>query len=231
MSAREVIMKIYDITMPLSRDLPTFPGDPRVQVEPVTRIARGDAANVSRIVMATHSGTHIDAPLHFDDRGVPVDHIPLTLLVGKALLVEIHGVRQIGRKELARLPIGGEERLLIRTGNSLLWDRPGFVEDYAHLTPDGVEYLLETGVRLVGIDYLSVEAFDGTGEIHRSLLGNGVVILEGLKLDGIPAGKYELICLPMKIAGGDGAPVRAILRGREEASGEFEPHSTRWPLS
>jgi arylformamidase len=224
-------MKIYDITMPVSSGLPTFPGDPRVQVEPVTRIARGDAANVSRIVMATHSGTHIDAPLHYNDHGAPVDHIPLTLLVGKALLVEIRGVRQIGRKELARLPIGSEERLLIRTDNSLLWERPGFSEDYAYLTAEGAEYLLETGVRLVGIDYLSVEAFDGSGDIHRLLLGNGVVILEGLNLDGIPAGSYELICLPLKIAGGDGAPVRAILRGRGEAGGEFEPHSTRWPLA
>lgn len=225
-------MKIYDITMPVSSALPTFPGDPRVTVEPVTRIARGDAANVSRITMATHSGTHIDSPLHYNDRGAPVDRIPLPLLVGKALLVEINGVRQIGRKELARLPIGGEERLLIKTGNSLLWERPGFIEDYAYLTADGAEYLLETGVRLVGIDYLSVEAFDGGGEVHRLLLGNGVVILEGLNLDGIPAGSYELICLPLKIAGGDGAPVRAILRGRGEAApGEFEPHSTRWPLA
>ncbi len=225
-------MKIYDITVPVSSDLPTFPGDPRVTVEPVTRIARGDAANVSRIVMATHSGTHIDAPLHYNDHGASVDRIPLSLLVGKALLVEIHGVRQIGRKELARLPIGGEERVLIRTGNSLLWERPGFIEDYAHLTADGAKYLLETGVRLVGIDYLSVEAFDGSGEIHRLLLGNGVVILEGLNLDGIAAGSYELICLPLKIPGGDGAPVRAILRGRGEAgAGGFEPHSTRWPLS
>ncbi len=226
-------MKIYDITMPVSSDLPTFPGDPRVQIDPVMRIGRGDAANVSRLVMATHSGTHIDAPLHYDDHGAPVDHIPLALLVGKALLVEIHGVRQIGRKELSRLPIGGEERLLIRTGNSLLWERPGFIEDYAYLTADGAEYLLETGVRLVGIDYLSVEAFDGAGLIHRLLLGNGVVILEGLNLDGIPAGSYELICLPLKIPGGDGAPARAILRGRGEAGRgeEFEPHSTRWPLS
>ncbi len=225
-------MKIYDITVPLSSDLPTFPGDPRVTVEPVTRIARGDVANVSRITMATHSGTHIDPPLHYNAHGASVDRIPLTLLVGKALVVEIHEARQIGRKELARLPIGGEERLLIRTGNSLLWERPGFVEDYAHLTADGAEYLLETGVRLVGIDYLSVEAFDGGGEVHRLLLGNGVVILEGLNLDGIAAGSYELICLPLKIAGGDGAPVRAVLRGRDGAgAGEFEPHSTRWPLS
>lgn len=225
-------MKIYDITMPVSSDLPTFPGDPPVTVEPVTRLARGDAANVSLITMTTHSGTHIDSPLHYNDHGAPVDRIPLPLLVGKALLVEIHGVRQIGRKELARLPIGGEERLLIKTGNSLLWERPGFIEDYAYLTADGAEYLLETGVRLVGIDYLSVEAFDGSGEVHRLLLGNGVVILEGLNLDGIPAGSYELICLPLKIAGGDGAPVRAVLRGRDgTAPGEFEPHSTRWPLA
>jgi len=226
-------MNIYDISVPVSGDLPTFPGDPRVELAPVTRIARGDSANVTRIVMASHSGTHLDAPRHYNDHGISVDHLPLTLLIGKALVADIRGVKEIGRHELARLPIGGEQRLLIRTDNSLLWDRPGFSDEYAGLTADGAQYLVEKGVRLVGIDYLSVEAFSGNGEIHRLLLGNGVVIVEGLNLDGVAAGSYELICLPLKLKGGDGAPARVVLRGRggEHGGEEFDPHTTRWPIS
>ena len=226
-------MKIYDITMPLSAELPVFPGDPPVSVEPVTRLARGDAANVSRISLATHSGTHIDVPRHYDDGGLTVDHLPLTLLVGNVLVVELHGVRQIGREELKRLPIKGEERLLLKTDNSSLWDQSGFHEEYAHLTEAGAAYLLEAGVRLVGIDYLSVERFDGGGEVHRLLLDNGTLILEGLNLDGVPTGHYELICLPLKIKDGDGAPVRAVLRSRASLTGgmEFDPHTSKWPLA
>ena len=226
-------MKIYDITMPLSAELPVFPGDPPVSIEPVTRLDRGDTANVSRISMATHSDTHIDVPRHFNDRGLTVDHLPLTLLVGKVLVAELHGVRQIGREELKRLPIKGEERLLLKTDNSALWDQSGFHEEYVHLTEAGAVYLLEAGVRLVGIDYLSVERFDGGGEVHRLLLDNGTLILEGLNLDGVPAGHYELLCLPLKIKGGDGAPVRAVLRSSESITGvtEFDPHTSKWPLA
>jgi arylformamidase len=226
-------MKIYDISVPVSAELPIFPGDPRIEVEPVTRLARGDSANVSRLLMATHSGTHIDAPSHYSDGGVSVDHLPLSLLMGNALLVEIRGVKQIGRHELARFPIRGEKRLLIRTDNSLLWEQPGFTEDYAFLTVEGAHFLLDAGVQLVGIDYLSVEAYSGTGEVHRMLLGKGVIILEGLNLEGVAPGGYELICLPLKIKGGDGAPARAVLRARggEKDGGEFDPHTTRWPIS
>ena len=226
-------MKIYDITMPLSADMPTYPGDPTVKIEPVTRIARGDAANVSCISMSTHSGTHIDVSLHYNDHGVSVDHLPLTLLMGSALVADLRGHTEIDAKALARLPLAGVERLLLRTDNSLLWDREGFYEEYAHLTKDGAAFLVEKKVRLVGIDYLSIERFDGDGEVHRLLLGNGTVVLEGLNLDGIEGGEYELICLPLKIKGGDGAPVRAILRSREElgeGSG-FDPHTSKWPLA
>jgi arylformamidase len=226
-------MKIYDITMPLSADLPTFPGDPQVLIEPVTRLDRGDAANVSRISMSTHSGTHIDVSRHYSDHGLSVDHLPLTLLVGKALVVELLGVREIGREQLKRLPLKGEERLLLKTDNSALWERQGFWEEYAHLTADGAEYLLEIGVRLVGIDYLSIERFDGGGEVHRLLLSHGTLILEGLNLNGVAPGSYELICLPLKIKDGDGSPVRAVLRSREEAAAgaQFDPHTSKWPLA
>jgi arylformamidase len=207
-------MKIYDISVFLSEDLPVFPGDPPVRIEPLTRLARGDAANVSRIAMSTHSGTHLDPPRHFNDHGISVDRIPLPLLIGPALVVELPEIKDITSSELARLPIRGEERLLLKTANSKLWSKPEFCGDYSSLTPDGARFLLETGVKLVGIEYLSIERFDGDGEVHRILLENGVVILEGLNLGGVAAGLYELVCLPLKIAEGDGAPARAILISR-----------------
>src|SRR6266567_4514306 len=214
-------MTIHDITIPVSPFTPTFPGDPPVRIDPVTRISKGDSANVSHISMSSHCGSHIDVSLHYNDHGVSVDHLPLTLLMGNALVADLRGHTEIDAKALARLPLAGVERLLLRTDNSLLWDREGF--------------LVEKKVRLVGIDYLSIERFDGDGEVHRLLLGNGTVVLEGLNLDGIEGGEYELICLPLKIKGGDGAPVRAILRSREElregsVSG-FDPHTSKWPLA
>jgi len=208
-------MKIHDITVDLSEELTVFPGDPRLRIEPVTALVRGDATNVSRISMSTHSGTHLDPPRHFNDDGLSVDQLPLSLLVGNALLAEVKGTKAIGRAELEQLPLRGAERLLLKTDNSRLWDLPGFSGDYSYLTPDGAFHLVETGVKLVGIDYLSIERLDGGGEVHRLLLDNGVVILEGLNLKDVTAGSYELICLPLKIRGGDGAPVRAILRSRE----------------
>ena len=226
-------MKIYDITITVSPALPVFPGDPPVQIDPVSRISRGDPANVSRITMSSHCGTHIDVARHCNDHGISVDHIPLTLLIGPSLVADLRGITEIDGAALARLPLTGMERLIIRTDNSVLWDRAGFYEEYAHLTADGAQFLLTTQVRLVGIDYLSIERFAGNGEVHRELLNNGMVILEGLNLEGIEAGHYELICLPMKIRGGDGAPARALLRSGEAAPApmDFDPHSTKWPLA
>ncbi len=226
-------MKIYDISIPLSGDVPIYPGDPPVIIEPALRVERGDGANVSRISLSTHSGTHIDAPRHIRDQGVSVDHLSLSLLAGRALVAEVGGTKKIGRRELERLPIKGEERLLLKTENSLLWSHPGFVEDYASLTEDGADYLVGIGIRLIGIDYLSIEPFEGDGAIHQKLLEHGIVILEGLNLNGVVRGIYELICLPIKIQGGDGAPARAILRQREEGPhhAEVDLHTTRWPLA
>jgi arylformamidase len=225
-------MQIYDISVPISRDLPCFPGDPPTSVDPVSRLGRGDAANVAHLSLSTHAGTHIDAPRHFMENGTAVDGLPLSLLVGEALVVDMRGVREIGRPELAAVALEGVERLLLKTDNSALWERDGFCGDYSALTEDGAAYLLQQGVRLVGIDYLSIEAFTGDGTVHRLLLGSGGIILEGLDLSEIAAGRYELVCLPLKVRGGDGAPARAILR-RHGAGGTsgFDPHTSRWPLS
>lgn len=226
-------MRIHDITMPLSAELPVYPGDCPVAIAPLTRISDGDPANVSRITLCSHSGTHLDPPRHFSDSGQSADEIPLELLIGKALVVKIAGVKEIGRKELERLRIKGVERLLLKTDNSGLLNESEFNRDYTALSGEGARFLLEAGVRLIGIDYLSVESFEGDGEVHRMLLDNGVVILEGITLADVAPGEYELICLPLKIKGGDGAPVRALLRGGAEHGAEpgFDPHTTRWPLA
>lgn len=226
-------MRIYDITMPLSAELPVYPGDPPFASAASLRIADGDAVNVSHLSMGTHTGTHLDPPRHFSDQGISVDEIPLGRLIGKALVVEILGVPSIGRRDLERLPVRGVERLLLKTNNSQLWSKSEFCPEFAAISLEGAGYLLEAGVRLVGVDYLSVESFQGDGQVHRTLLENGVLILEGLNLADVEPGEYELICLPLKIKGGDGAPVRALLRGGPGSGAEpgFDPHTSKWPLA
>lgn len=226
-------MRIYDITVPLSAELPVYPGDCALEITPWSRIAAGDEANVSRLTLCTHAGTHLDPPRHFNDQGITVDQIPLERLIGPAHVVEIQGVHLIGRKELERLPVKGVERLLLKTRNSRLWKEHQFCQDYSALSVEGAHFLLEAGVKLVGIDYLSIEGMDGDGSVHRTLLDGGVLIVEGLNLSEVEPGEYELICLPLKIKGGDGAPVRALLRGGAAPGAEpdFDPHTTRWPLA
>jgi len=205
-------MKMYDISVPLTAGLPTWPGDPRLLIEPVLLLENGDGARVSRITFGDHSGTHLDTPAHILENGTTLDDIPLSLLLGRALVADLRGCTTIGLAELTGLPLAGEKRLLLRTGNSALWSRPDFSPNYVALTAEGAEFLVSRGIRLVGIDYLSIESFSGDGTVHRTLLENDVVILEGLDLSEVPAGVYDLICLPLRIAGAAGAPARAILR-------------------
>ena len=205
-------MRIIDISVPLAAGLPTWPGDPCLSLEPVLQLENGDGARVSRITLGDHSGTHLDTPAHMLVNGATLDSIPLSLLMGRALVADLRGCAEIGLRELEGLPLAGEERLLLRTDNSALWTNPQFCPDFIALNTEGAEYLLRKGIRLVGIDYLSIESFNGDGSVHRTLLGNGVVILEGLDLSQVPAGAYELLCLPLRISGGAGAPARAVLR-------------------
>lgn len=210
--------RFHDISLPITPDLVVYPGDPAIRFEPHARIEDGDDANVTRLALGSHTGTHVDAPRHFFPEGRTVDELPLERLVGPALVVEVApGVRAIGAAELRAAGVADATRVLLRTGNAELLGRRGFEEDFAHLTEDGARYLLESGVELVGIDYLSVEAFDAPEPVvHRTLLENEVVIVEGLDLRSVPAGRYELLCLPLRLAGLDGAPVRAVLRALEE---------------
>jgi arylformamidase len=204
-------MRIVDISATLGNGFPIYPGDPEFRIEPALSLEKGDGANVSRITMGDHSGTHLDAPGHQLRGGASLDTVPLSLLMGRVLVADLRGVSEIGVQELESLSLQGEKRLLLKTDNSLLWDHPGFRPEYTALSVDGAEYLVRSGIRLVGIDYLSIERFGGDGRVHRTLLENGVIILEGLNLSTVSGGIFELICLPLPIAGGNGAPARAVL--------------------
>jgi arylformamidase len=188
---------------------------------------------VTRLELTTHTGTHLDVERHLSASGTTVDRLPLDLLLGRALVADLTGVREIDVRHLQRLPLRRYERVLLKTDNSRLWEQPGFSSDFAHLTTDGAAYLLECGVRLVGLDYLSVERRDGDGSVHRLLLAGKAVILEGLNLQGVEAGEYELLCLPLKVRDGDGAPARAILRRPREGEPRrtLDTHTSRWPLA
>ena len=211
-------MRIYDVSVPLSAATPTYPGDPGIDIKKWLTLANGDAANVSLINFGLHSGTHVDAPAHFIEGGARVDSLPLDSLVGRAEVIEVPDeMTVIDESFVADILTDGSQRVLFKTRNSAFWSnqQSGFREDYTYIEPSAARRLVAAGVKLVGIDYLSVEQFNSTKfETHQALLSHDVVILEGLDLRDVVAGEYELICLPLRIAGGsgDGAPARAILR-------------------
>ena len=207
-------MKIHDISIPLAPTMPTYPGDPAVSIVPMKQIAKGDAANVSQLSFGNHSGTHLDPPIHFIPGGKTVDQLDLNTLYGPARVVDMtHVEREITANDLEHARIsGGVKRVLFKTRNSTLWDQNEFQQDYIGIGWDAAAWIVQRGIQLVGIDYLSVETF-GASEprTHRTLLGAGVIAVEGLNLGAIAPGDYTLVCLPIKIKDGDGAPVRAIL--------------------
>ena len=205
--------RIYDISVPIRTGGIVYPGNPEIDISLQQAVVRGAGANVSAIRFGSHTGTHADASRHFFDDGQPVDQIPLDRLIGPALLVSFSDdVRAIGAAELKARDLRGRTRILLRTRNSALLSQKQFAPDYTYLAPDGAEYLVDRGVELVGIDYLSIEQFhSGHHRTHRTLLAKSVVILEGLDLSVPPPGEYQLICLPLRIEGCDGAPARAVL--------------------
>lgn len=214
-------MRIIDISSAISSDTPVYPGDPSVKVREHNSLSRGDATNVSWLQLSAHAGTHVDAPAHFFAHGLGLCAIGLETLIGAAHVVEIElAAKSITADHIARLVPEDARRVLFKTGNSNLWaDSPAtFRADYTHLTASAAQMLSARKVCLVGIDYLSIDAFDAIDfPAHRALLGNGVCILEGLDLRAAQAGVYELICLPLKITegAGDAAPARAVLRSAE----------------
>jgi arylformamidase len=207
--------KFFDLTVPLSDQLPAFPGDPPFRAEPAARIADGQACNVTRITLGTHTGTHVDAPYHFLENGARVDELPLEILTGKARVISVPAREAVDRAHLEALDLRDDLRLLVKTRNSGQLRQPEFRPDFVHLTPEGASYLVQVGIKLVGWDCLSLEKFGRRDyPAHHTLLGAGVVIVEGLDLSQVEPGEYELTCLPLKVAGGDGAPARVVLRSR-----------------
>lgn len=209
-------MSLYDISVAVRARMPVYPGDPPVEIDTPIALAKSDAANVSRLRLGAHTGTHVDAPAHFLAEGRRVIDLPLDALVGEARVIEIpEAVRAIGPEHVTDASVNGAVRVLFKTRNSSFWAEERFREDFTFMTPDAARALVAAQVRLVGIDYLSVELFKSANhETHRVLLADDVVILEGLDLSGIAPGVYELLCLPLKLAdgAGDGAPARAVLR-------------------
>ena len=195
-------MEIFDVSVPVQPGMVTYPGDPTVKLERVSAIADGAVANISRLDFGVHTGTHVDAPLHFIDGPPGTDQLPLDVLVGPARVIEATSLDAEGLAE-AELA----ERVLLKTSNSELWSRDEFADDFVSLTEDGARLLVERGVRLIGIDYLSV----GDEGAHHVLLEAGVVAIEGLDLRGVDPGEYQLVCAPLKLVGSDGAPARVFL--------------------
>jgi len=207
--------KMYDISLLINDSLPVWPGDPSASLKRVQKISDGDPANVTALTTNVHVGTHIDAPCHFVDGAPGIDSIPIELLIGEGQVVEIpEAVREIDVDILTRVGIKyGIQRVVFKTSNSRFWDRkdPEFHKDFVGLNEGAARYLIDRGVRLVGIDYLSVAPFTNVVPTHIALLEAGVAIVEGLNLTDVPAGLYQVICLPIKLDGSDGAPTRAVL--------------------
>jgi len=211
-------MRIYDVSVPLSAKTPIYPGDPGIEISEWKALSKGDSANVTLVSFGAHSVTHVDAPAHFIKDAAHVDSLSLEALIGPAELIEVPpDVLVIDLNFVTKHWRPGLERVLFKTRNSSFWggENPVFHTDFTHLDLGAAEYLARQGTRLVGIDYLSIEKFKSKNhEIHLALLSQGIVILEGLDLREVSGGRYELICLPLKISGGngDGAPARVVLR-------------------
>ena len=209
-------MRFHDISVALSTSTPTYPGDPGIEVRAWASLEKGDAANVSLLHFGAHSGTHVDAPAHFIDQASRVDAMPLESLIGEAIVVEVpESQKSIDETFIDSNVPHDTRRVLFKTRNSALWTVNSFESDYVFLEPEAAHRLIAKGIKLVGIDYLSIEKFKTESHpTHIALLTEGIVILEGLNLANVEPGTYELICLPLKIAvgAGDGAPARAVLR-------------------
>ena len=210
-------MKIYDITLPISPAMPVWPGDPPVVLERVSSMDAGAHDNVSRLGCSVHTGTHVDAPHHFLNDHRTVDALSLDVLTGPAQVIQIpEDVDLITADILEKAAVpSGTSRLLLKTRNSRLWEHreKEFVKDFVGISVDGAEWLVRTGLKLVGIDYLSIAPYKHSLPTHQVLLKPGIVILEGVDLSAVSPGIYNLYCLPLKLVGSDGAPARAILIG------------------
>ena len=207
-------MTLYDISLTYSEDLPTWPGDPKIQLRQISSIQDGELANKTHLSMCVHAGTHVDAPDHFLGDGRTVEDLPLDFMVGPAVVVGIKTKETITADDLKEAGIPpGTTRILLKTRNSEFWSTKNleFQEDFIGLSADAASYLVDFGMQVVGVDYLSVAPFADPVPTHKILLEAGALIIEGLDLSQVEPGEYTLLCLPLKIAGSDGAPARVLL--------------------
>ncbi len=207
-------MDWIDISVPLKSGMVHWPGDPEVKIERVRDAEKGDRNTLSEVCMGAHTGTHMDAPLHFVRGGAGIDQLPLDVAMGRARVIEIEDGESIKVEELQKHDIRRDERILFKTRNSShVWREADFVEDFVYMSIEAARSLVERGVSLVGVDYLSVGGYKKDGsEVHQTLLQAGIWLIEGLDLSKVSAGEYDLVCLPLKIVDGDGAPARAVVK-------------------
>ena len=207
--------RTYDVSVALQTGGVVYPGNPEIRVELKEDMAKGASSNLSLLTFGSHSCTHVDAPSHMIPGAPGIDQVPLDVLMGRAVLVDFpDDVMAVTAEHLRAKPLAGHTRVLLKTRNSSFIRGNTFKSDYTYLAPDGAEYLVELGVRLVGIDYLSIEQFrSGHHRTHKTLLSRGIAIVEGLDLSAPASGVYDLYCLPLKLEGIDGAPARAVLVG------------------
>jgi arylformamidase len=204
-----VSSKWVDVSVPIYAGMVHFPDNPSIEIDTITHVEKGDLCTVSRLTMGSHTGTHIDAPIHFLRGGTGAEQIPVENLIGPARVIEIKDPDAVKAEELRLHKLGAGERLLFKTSNSKrCWKTSQFVPDFVSIAEDAASYLASLHTLAVGIDYLSA----GSPKTHRTLLGAGVAIVEGLNLIGVSQGRYELFCLPLRIPGSDGAPARALLK-------------------
>ena len=217
---KEMAARWIDISVPLRAGMVHWPGDPPIQIRKIREIRRGHSSDLSFLSMGSHTGTHMDAPGHFLRGGATLDELSFSTVVGPARVIGIRDPQQVCVKELRRHGIRRGERILLKTRNSSqCWKGNSFRKEFVHLREAAARFLAARGVRCVGVDYLSVGGYKRDGaQVHRLLLRAGIWILEGLNLSRVRPGRYELICLPLKIWRGDGAPARAILRPIERSN-------------
>ena len=206
-------MKLFDVTRPIFHAMPVYEGDPEVAIQPWLRITRGAPANVSRLTMGTHTGTHVDPPAHIREGAPGVDRLPLDILIGPARVFDLAASGPIDAARLRGMDLTSHRRVLFKTRNPEGGRDETSPGNFAGLTEDAARLLVDSGVGLVGVNALSVDSpMSSSFPAHHILLASGVIILEGLNLSAVPPGDYELFCLPLKIRDGDGAPARVVLR-------------------
>ena len=206
--------KVYDISLPIVSGGAVYPGNAPIEIAPIKTVAQGASSTISKISFGSHTATHVDPPSHFYADGATVDELSLDVMIGRALLVRLpNDVMAITADHVRAANVRGHTRVLFATRNSGFNREATFHPDFTYVAPDAAELMVNEGVKLVGVDYLSIEQYhSGHGKTHKTLLGAGVVIIEGLQLSDPPPGEYELFCLPLKLQGLDGAPARCVLR-------------------